>query len=169
MDYAFYPFGANWWSSGTRNRFNQRYWTILQRSIHTKYNLGIRILPLVYWILTKSCTLHRVLEEIPLVPNIKIHVTEVNGFVQETLNKLGLGQNELITGNVYADLMYMPAGVTCGTPSWFPTQLQSLLFRQTMTWSPEPRRSIILIKRTTRRYFYCHDYILNMLNKVSIV
>ena len=102
-------------------------------------------------------------------PNIRIHVTEVTAFVKDTLHRLGLGQNELITGNVHADLIYMPAGITCGTPSWFPTQLQSMLFRQTMTWASEPRRSILLIKRSTRRYFYCHDYILNMLNKVSLV
>ncbi len=119
-----------------------------------------------HWIIESLPRIMPYVEFLKQNPNIRIHVLEINSFVMKTLQLLGLERNELVSGVIRAHVMYMPAGIPCGTASVFPTRLLSLCMRDAMVWTPEARRSILVVKRSTRRYFYCHDYVLNMLQKV---
>ena len=60
----------------------------------------------------------------------------------------------------------MPLASTCGRSIAFNGQLLSLQFRQSMKTPPEPRKSIVVIKRSAERFFTKHQQIFQMLEKV---
>ena len=98
--------------------------------------------------------------------HVKIHVTSRNGFMQRMFKSLGLDPSRMITGIRRVKILYMPPASTCGRSIAFNGQLLSLQFRQAMKTSPEPRKSIVVIKRSAKRFFKKHDKICQMIEKV---
>ena len=97
---------------------------------------------------------------------IRIHVARRNGFMNNFMKYLGINPSRLLSGNVGARILYVPAGTTCGRPAVFPTYLLSLEFRSRITSQPQERKSILLIKRTIKRRFRKHNEILKMLRSL---
>ena len=60
----------------------------------------------------------------------------------------------------------MPPASTCGRSIAFNGQLLSLQFRHAMKTPPQPRKSIVVIKRSAKRWFKNHDQICQMIRKV---
>ena len=94
---------------------------------------------------------------------VKIHVHTNHEFLRRMLHSLGLDPSRIITGTRRVRVLYMPAGSSCGRSTAFNTQLLSLQFRQAMKTPPEPRKSIVVIKRSAKRFFNNHHRIFNMI------
>ncbi len=95
-------------------------------------------------------------------PDIKIHMSMRHPF----LPLLGLDPKRVVKGNVRAKLLYMPEGGPCSKPPIFPTQTLSSHLRKRLDTISE-RNTIILIKRSHRRWFRRHSSILKMLQSVA--
>ena len=98
---------------------------------------------------------------------IRIHVKTRTGFIKAFLEHFDISSGRVVTGSVGAKILYVPAGTPCGRSAIFPTYLLSMEFGNRMTTGVQPRRSIVLIKRTTKRRFRYHNQILKMLEKVA--
>ena len=98
--------------------------------------------------------------------HIQIHTASKSSFLQKIFNSLGLDPSRMITGTVRAKILYMPPASTCGRSIAFNGQLLSLQFRQAMQTPPQPRKSIVVIKRSAKRWFKNHDQICQMIRKV---
>ena len=96
-------------------------------------------------------------------PEIMIHVQGTPKY----LNLLGIDKSRLIHAPaIKADLLYMPAGGTCGRSSVFTTQvLASFLSTKPIDISSTSQNTIVLIKRTKSRWFGQHEAILRMIEK----
>ena len=101
------------------------------------------------------------LEYLKRFPHIRIHAAMRHPF----LPLLGLGRKRIIIGHIRAKLLYMPAGVPCGMPTIFPTQMLSFHLRRGLM--PMERNVIVLIRKSRRRWFKHHESILQMLEEVS--
>ncbi len=99
-------------------------------------------------------------------PNIKIHVNTAASFVKKFLGQIGIESNRLVTGPVGAKILYVPAGTTCGRPNIFNAALFSLRLRASINFEPQPRKSIVIIKRTKSRHFRQHNAIVAKLEKL---
>lgn len=116
---------------------------------------------------------HGTLEELPRIspyllflqrhPEIKIHVKGTPKF----LTLLGINKSRLIHAPaIKADILYMPAGGSCGRSSLFTTQLlASVLATKPIDVSLTSQDTIVLIKRTKLRWFGHHQAILEMMEK----
>ena len=98
---------------------------------------------------------------------IKIHVKTKTGFIKAFLEHLGISPGRMVSGSVGARILYLPAGTPCGRSAIFPTYLLSMEFRSRMASPVQPRTSIVIIKRTTKRRFRHHNKILIMLQSVA--
>ncbi len=92
-------------------------------------------------------------------PHIRIHANIKHPF----FSLLGLDTQRVVTGDVRAMTLYMPAGGPCGNPPLFSTQMLAFHLRQHADdlgdWD-----NIVLIKRShSKRWFEHHDSILKML------
>ena len=102
-------------------------------------------------------------------PNIKIHVNtqsekhKIPNFVKIMLWHLGIAESRIVSGTIGAKIVYLPAGTLCGHPNVFNVVLLSLLLRSAIKQEPQPRTSIMIIKRSDRRYFKQHDAIAAMI------
>ena len=94
---------------------------------------------------------------------VKIHVHTNHEFLRSMLHSLGLNPSRMVTGTRRVKVLYMPAGSSCGRSTAFNTQLLSMQFRHTVKTPPEPRKSILVIKRSAKRWFKNHDRIFNMI------
>ncbi len=105
---------------------------------------------------------------------IRIHVMEINSFTVDLLNQLGIAKDRLVSGQIQADIIYMPQNSNCGNPFFFSLHLLSLHLRPSIHrrscqfQGTSNKYNIILIKRSTKRYFRKHNEILKELQKVSI-
>ena len=97
--------------------------------------------------------------------DIKIHVKKKTAFIVTALNILGIDSCRIITGNWKADIIYMPAGTACGSPSIFNIQLLSMEMRLRIPYPPQERKSIIVIQRSTKRYFKHHKKIVELIKE----
>ena len=97
--------------------------------------------------------------------HIKILVQRETGFTPKLLAALGIESSRLVSGNIRADIVYMPAGSPCGHATILSAQMLSLHFRARLPEPSPPRDTIILIKRSTKRWFYYHDDILAMIRR----
>ena len=98
---------------------------------------------------------------------VKIHVLSNREFLRRMLFSLGLDPSRMVTGTRRAKVLYLPAGSSCGRSAAFNTQLLSMQFRHAMQTPPEPRKSIIVIKRSAKRWFKNHDQICQMIQKIT--
>ncbi len=102
---------------------------------------------------------------------IKVHVKSVNGFVVDILSILGIEKGRLISGQIDADIIYIPAHSGCGKTSLFNAQLLSFYLQTLPTWASKhksKKKSIILIKRSHKRWFKRHNDIFRLLQKYAI-
>ncbi len=102
-------------------------------------------------------------------PEILIHVESKVSFVKAILEKLGLDSQRLIAGNIRAKVLYYAGSSACARPGVFNVDLMSLWYRASIQTPPEPRTSIIVIRRSPgkRRWFTHHDKIFKMVQKVG--
>ena len=98
-------------------------------------------------------------------PSIKILVKKETSFTVKFLAALGIEPSRLVGGNIQADIVYMPAGTGCGHAPIFNAQLLSMQFRAGMSEPEPPRDTIILIRRSKKRWFDHHHDILAMLRR----
>ena len=98
-------------------------------------------------------------------PSIKVLVKKDTGFTVKFLAALGIEPSRLVRGNIQADIVYMPAGTGCGHAPIFNAQLLSMQFRAGMSEPAPPRDTIVLIRRSKKRWFNHHDDILAMLRR----
>jgi len=108
-------------------------------------------------------------------PQIKIHVAAIHPF----LSYLGLDEDRFVFGTVHARILYMPSGGSCGGASsirlqYLSDQLRNYIPHQPSGYSIDKlhhspnknkRDSIIVIQRTTKRWFRYHDEIIKMIHK----
>ena len=97
--------------------------------------------------------------------NVKIHVRHTQSFVRTFLKRLGLSEWRIVAGLVRGHIVYLPGGTDCGRPAPFQTNLLSLYLSQSLQTMPQT--SIILIRRSKKRWFEHHDSILKMLQEVA--
>ncbi len=104
-------------------------------------------------------------------PKIKIHVTSLKSLMVNMMVFLGISKDRLVSGPVRAKYLYAPAGVPCSQTALFNLQVLSLNLRYNLYMqqrkSPNNRSSIVLIKRSRKRNFFCHDKILKMLENIA--
>ena len=98
-------------------------------------------------------------------PHIKILVQSETGFTPIFLAALGIEPSRLVSGNIRADIVYMPAGSPCGHATILSAQMLSSRFRAALPDPAPPRDTIILMKRSKKRWFNYHDDILAMLRR----
>jgi len=93
--------------------------------------------------------------------HIRIHVAARMKY----LNMLGIHHSRLITERVIkANILYVPPGGPCGNSPFFATQiLASAITKQKSHNMSNKRDVIVLIKRSKKRWFKNHSYILRML------
>ncbi len=128
-----------------------------------------------------SGTYHIIIEQFPRLapyieflitnPKIKVHVTSLRSVMVNMMVFLGISKDRLVSGPVRAKYLYAPAGVPCAQTALFNLQVLSLNLRYNLYMqqkkSPDNRSSIVLIKRSRKRYFICHDEILKMLETIA--
>jgi hypothetical protein len=100
-------------------------------------------------------------------PDIKIHVA--SGIVAHAVGLLGISSGRLITGNIKASVLYVPAGSACGRSTFASSYILGLRYREAMSQLPEPRRSIIVQRRRIgyRRWWNNHKQIYSMLTSLA--
>ena len=69
----------------------------------------------------------------------------------------------MVTGPRRVKVLYMPAGSACGRTAVFNAELLSMQLRNAIAGPVEPRKSILVIKRSTKRYFSNHNAIFKMI------
>ena len=112
-------------------------------------------------VLENLCRLAPYVEFLKENPQIKIHSKVASPF----LSLLELDPGRVVTGDIRADLLYLPAGVPCCVSPPFCTQTLSRQLRKGV--EGQPRDQIILIQRSTRRWFRNHDAILKRLKRLA--
>ncbi len=116
-------------------------------------------------------TYHTMLENIPRLapyveflkkhPSIHIHIAGNTSLTRNMVKALGLSLDRLVTGIVAARIVYLPAGSPCGGGATFNTQMLSAWLRASGANPHQPRDTVILQKRSHRRWFVYHDEIAN--------
>ena len=99
--------------------------------------------------------------------HIRVHVATRTKFVLYWLGLLGIEASRVITGKVSAKLLYVPRGERCGTISMFDSQLLSMYLRSSLTEEEMDRNTIILIQRSSKRWFIRHKAILELMKKTA--
>ncbi len=94
-------------------------------------------------------------------PHIKIHAV----MVPPLLPLLGINSSRVITGAIRARTLYMPAGVPCGVPLLFTSQLLSRRLRKPV--DKLARNFVILIDRFAKRWFAHHHGIRARLEQLT--
>ena len=100
--------------------------------------------------------------------SIKIHVKSTGGLTKKYMTYIGIAESRLVTGNVYADIVYLPNGSPCGRTSLLNIHYQSLFFRNTLhNVTNSSRNGIVLIQRSSKRWFKKHNAILKSLQTLA--
>ena len=94
-------------------------------------------------------------------PYIKLHVNGYHPYLQV----LGLKPERIIRGTVRASVLYMPMGTPCFTLPFIEGQLLAVQLKETLMGSNETRDTVVLIKRSAKRWFEHHDAIYVTLEK----
>jgi len=108
---------------------------------------------------------HRMIEIVPRLalhlqflkanPEIRISAPQVGGRLAELLEIIGLDSSRLVTGVARAKIVYQPRVTGCGHANVQESQMLSQLYRDYIerTFPPQPRNTLILIRRTGLRRF----------------
>ena len=98
-------------------------------------------------------------------PSIKVHVFGVDrAYVLPLFSQFGLTRDRFVYGLIRARVLYLPQTGMCGGALVFNSRLQSMIQRSFIsTHESNPRKSIVIIKRSHKRYFKYHNQILHAL------
>ncbi len=145
--------------SAHKLKFADEVFTIAQRNGHEVFHMMIEDLPRIVPYL-QFLWQHK---------QIKIHVAEPTTLTMEMLDLLGIEKQRIINGYVRARIMYVPMGTCCGVANMFNIQLLSMYCRWKISQAnKDAHRSLILIKRSRRRFFTHHDQILQQLQLMGM-
>ena len=98
--------------------------------------------------------------------DVKVHVASKSKLILAYLADLGIDEKRIISGDVQAKTAYVPVGSVCGQAPIIPVNILSMLMRAKFR-SQQKRDLIVLIKRSTKRWFNNHGSILKMLNSTA--
>ncbi len=121
---------------------------------------------------------HAMIEDVPrIIPyisflrqqkKIKIHVRTRARFTFEMLALLGIEEARIIDGYVRAKIIYMPMGTRCGSAYMFNIQLLSMYSRRAKSQTNRDTfQNLVLIRRSTKRFFTQHGQVLKMLTLIG--
>ena len=91
------------------------------------------------------------LKSIPddILRKTKIHVSGISDYIIQWFNLINIDRSQLLTGNVYADTLYIPRMGNCGNPYFSQVcWLKSIVNKPIVN---KPFQYIILIKRNNKR------------------
>ena len=101
-------------------------------------------------------------------PQVKIHIYGLDhGYIREFVQHFDIPEDRFIVGLIRARILYLPQSGPCAGALVFNGRMQSMVHRSKITVPPQPRRSIVLIKRSKKRFFRNHNSILKVLENVS--
>ena len=98
--------------------------------------------------------------------DVKIHVSSQNRFVHGLLTELGINKTRIVSGDVQARTAYIPGGSACGVAPVIPVHILSMFLRS-KSQQVQKRDTIVLIKRSAKRWFSNHTSILAMLKATA--
>ena len=98
--------------------------------------------------------------------DIKVHVASTSKFVLAYLADLGIDKSRIVSGAIQAKTAYVPGGSVCGQAPIIPVNILSMFLRAKVK-EKEKRDLIVLIRRSSKRWFSNHDSILKMLTSTS--
>ena len=96
-----------------------------------------------------------------ILKNSKIHVAKISNFITQWFDILNIPSSKLVTGDVFAEKLYVPRMGKCGNPYY-----EQVLWLQNNIKKniPEAKKEyIILIKRNNRRKLKNHDTLQSLL------
>ena len=94
-------------------------------------------------------------------PTIKVHVFgKDKPYIKPFFAQMGITGDRFVVGLIRARVLYLPQTGPCAGALVFNGRLQSMIQRSSITQEPQPRNSIVLIKRSKKRYFNKHNEIL---------
>ena len=101
-------------------------------------------------------------------PQVKIHIYGLGSkFIGELFEHFDIPEDRFIFGLIRARILYLPQSGPCAGALVFNGRMQSMVHRSKITVPPQPRRSIVLIKRSHKRFFRNHNSILKALENVA--
>ena len=114
---------------------------------------------------------HILVETLPRIPSfiqflrdnltIKVHVFGTNKpYIKPFYAQMGITEDRFVEGLIRARVLYLPQTGPCAGALVFNGRLQSMIQRSFITQEPQPRNSVLLIKRSKKRYFNKHKQIL---------
>lgn len=112
------------------------------------------------------------LKSIPegILNKTKIHVSSVTSYIIQWFNLINIKESQLITGNVYAETLYVPRMGKCGNPYF--GQISWLKNIVNKTIENKPFQYIILIKRNRRRplrnYYQLEELLKKICQKIDL-
>ena len=92
----------------------------------------------------------------------KIHVSKISNYIIQWFNLLNIPQSQLITGDIYAETLYIPRMGKCGNPYY--SQINWLKNIVNNNILDSPSKYVILIKRNNRRKLQNYNNLLTLLN-----
>ena len=94
-------------------------------------------------------------------PAIKVHIFgDDTPYIKPFYAQLGIKKERFVRGLIRARVLYLPQSGPCAGALVFNGRLQSMIQRSLITQEPQPRNSVVLIKRSNKRYFRKHNKIL---------
>ena len=98
--------------------------------------------------------------------DIKIHTFSQSSFVQALVAELGINKTRLVSGDIQAKTAYIPGGSVCGIASVIRVKMLSMFLRAKLKYE-QKRDTIVLIQRSSKRWFKNHNSILKMLESTA--
>lgn len=86
-----------------------------------------------------------------ILQNCKIHVSKITNYIIQWFELLNISQTSLITGDIYANTLYIPRMGKCGNPYYSQIKWLKSVVNSNLLKMEKPNEYIILIKRNNRR------------------
>lgn len=96
-----------------------------------------------------------------ILKKCKIHVTKITNYIVEWFDILNINSSQLVTGDIYADTLYIPRMGKCGAPYY-----EQIIWLQDIVYNhiqKSKQEYIILIKRNNRRKLRNYDSLQHLL------
>eukprot|EP01068_Selenidium_serpulae_P019076 Selendium_serpulae@DN6505_c0_g1_i4.p1 len=99
--------------------------------------------------------------------DIKLHMPWYHDSLAKVLTSVGFSEDRIVVGTIFAKIGFIPAGSQCGASSLAPVRALSVLNRQPFEGRElvPPSHTVVLIKRSNKRWLANHDEILEMLRE----
>jgi len=86
----------------------------------------------------------------------KIHVSHISNYIIQWLNLLNIPQSQIVTGDIYANTLYIPRMGKCGNPYYSRKKWLKNIVNNNIVLNLPPEY-VILIKRNNRRKIQNYD------------